>query len=121
MTVLDQQPTKIGQRVEEIFSNTRGWVRDLGERDGEKVAQVEWDEPNDLDGDVFPVVALRVVQVIQVDADWYEDPAMHPIVEVSYTPAGGETNYVVKGGHTLRGIDQIRLYLLGYHLTPNRR
>ena len=125
MAVLDQQPTKVGQRVQEIFSDTRGWVIDLGERNGEKVAQVNWDEPNDLDDDVFPVEALRVVQVIQIDADHYEDPALHPAVEVSYTPEDGVTNYVVNvpnlGQHTLRGRDQVQLWLLGYHLTPNRR
>jgi hypothetical protein len=121
--ITDQQPTKVGQRVADIFADTRGTITYLNENNE---AHVDWDEkPVGDEDEVFPLDALRVVQQIQIDADWYEDPALHPIVEVSYTPEDGVTNYVVNtptiGQHTLRGIDQIRLYLLGYHLTPNKR
>lgn len=125
MSVTDKLPTKVGQRVQEIFTDSRGWVMELGEdRDGRKVAVVEWDapEPNlGEDDSKFPVDALRVVEVIVIDADHYDDPAMHPVVEVSYTPEDKITNYVVNvptlGQHTLRGIDQVRLWLLGYSRT----
>lgn len=121
MSVTDQLPSKVGQRVQDVFTDSRGWVRELGDRNGTKVAVVAWDAPElelGEDDSVFPVDALRVVKVIVIDADHYQDPAMHPAVEVSYTPEGGVTNYVVNtksiGQHTLRGIDQVRLWLLGY-------
>lgn len=121
MSVTDKQPTKVGQRVQEVFSNSRGWVVGQTIVDGEPMSEVEWDEPNDLDGDLFPDDALRVVEVIVIDADHFEDPAMHPAVEVSYTPEDKVTNFVVNvptlGQHTLRGIDQVRLWLLGYSRT----
>lgn len=113
--VLDQTPNRVGQRVQEVFSDTRGWVISLDENS----AKVDWDEPNDLDGDVFPIDALRVVEVIRIDADHFEDPAMHPLVEVSYTPEDGITNFVVNtptlGQRTIRGVDQMQAYLIGYH------
>lgn len=113
--VLDQMPSRVGQRVQEVFSDTRGWVVDLG---GDR-AKVEWDEPNDLDEDVFPIDALRVVEVIRIDADHFEDPAMHPLVEVSYTPEDGITNFVVNtptlGQRTIRDVNEMRAYLIGYH------
>lgn len=121
MSVLDKQPTKPGQRVQETFSDTRGWLVALVTVDGEQMAEVDWDTPNEHDGDLFPVEALRVVEVIAIDVDHYEDPAMHPMVEVSYTPEGGDTNFVVNvpklGQHTLKGVDQMRLWLLGFHRT----
>lgn len=124
MAVLDKQPSKVGQRVQEVFTDSRGWVVELGRQGSVEVAVIDWDNPADLNGDddkVFPLDALRVVEVICIDADHYEDPAMHPAVEVSYRPAGGETNYVVNvpklGQHTLRGTDQIRAWLLGYSKT----
>lgn len=113
--VLDQMPSRVGQRVQEVFSDTRGWIVHLDEG----LARVEWDEPNDLDGDVFPIDALRVVEVIRIDADHYEDPAMHPLVEVSYIPEDGITNFVVNmptlGQRTIRDVNEMRAYLIGYH------
>jgi hypothetical protein len=115
MSVTEQQPTEVGQRVQEIFADTRGLVVELGERDGEKVAVVKWDEPNEHDEDVFPVDALRVVKAIQLDLDLYEDPATHPMVEYSYCGAGRRTHYVLKGGEVIKGRDLMRAWLLGYH------
>lgn len=118
MSVTDQQPTKVGQRVQEIFADSRGWVVELGRHEGQDCAVVEWDNPEpDLGADdsVFPLDALRVVEVICLDADHFEDPAMHPQVEVSYTPEDGTTNYVLKDGYTLRGTDAMRRWLLEYH------
>lgn len=119
--IIDELPSKVGQRVVDVFIGSRGWVRELGDRNGTKVAVVAWDAPEPSVGEddsVFPVDALRVVKHISIDLDHYQDPAMHPAVEVSYTPEDGITNYVVNtktiGQHTLRGIDQVRLWLLGY-------
>lgn len=114
MSVTEKQPTEVGQRVQEIFTDSRGWVVDIST----DRAKVKWDNPEPelgTDDDVFPLDALRVVEVIRLDADHFEDPAMHPAVELSYTPEDGVTNYVLKDGYTLRGIDAMRLWLLGYH------
>lgn len=115
MSVTDEQPTKVGQRVQEIFSDSRGWVVGLNFRTDEPTAIVDWDEPTDLGDDdrVFPIDALRVVKVIQIDADHYKDPATHPMVEESRTE-GDLTVYRLKSGTVIKGRDQMRLYLLGY-------
>lgn len=118
MSVTTTHPTKVGQRVQEAFTDSRGWVRELGERNGVKVAVVDWDEPQpDLaeDDSVFPVDALFTVKTIILDLDMYNDPSLHPQVEYSYCGAGRETHYVLKDGFTIKGLHHMRIWLLGYH------
>lgn len=114
MSVTDETPTRVGQRVEEIFSNTRGWVVDIST----DRAAVDWDhKPEGLadeDDKIFPVDALRVVKHIAIDLDLYKDPSLHPEVESSRTE-GDVTIYIIRGNLKIRGIEMMRLWLLGYH------
>ena len=115
MTVTQEQPTKIGQRVQEIYTDSRGWVTDLGVHCGVPSAVVDWDDKPVGDEDkVFPVDALRVVKVVQMDLDHYQDPSLHPKVESSNV-IDGVTTYNIKGGLTLKGIEMMRVWLIGYH------
>lgn len=116
MSVTKQHPNRVGQRVQDVYADSRGWVVELGEREGEKVAVVDWDEKPVGDEDaVFPIVSLLVVEVIRIDADLWEDPATHPLVEQTTTGTEHGTVYRLKGGQVLRGTDQMRAYMLGYH------
>lgn len=115
--IKDQQPTRVGQRVQDVFTDSRGWVRELGDREGVKVAVVAWDAPElelGEDDSVFPLDALRVVKVIQIDLDLYEDPTLHPAVEQATTGTEYGTVYRLKDGTVIKGIDLMRLWLLGY-------
>ncbi|QNJ57681.1 hypothetical protein SEA_KEANU_76 [Streptomyces phage Keanu] len=115
--VIDELPSKVGQRVQDVFVGTRGWVQELGERNGTKVAVVAWDEPEPSVGEddsVFPVDALRVVKRIAIDLDRYRDPALHPEVEESRTE-GDLTIYRLKDGTVIKGTDLMRTWMLGYH------
>lgn len=115
MSVTNEHPTRVGQRVQDIYDDTRGWVVELGEHEGEKVAVVDWDEKPVGDEDaVFPVTSLLVVRVIRIDADHWDDPATHPQVESAHTGTG-EPVYLLKTGSILKGRDQMRAWLLGYH------
>lgn len=120
MSVTDEKPTKVGQRVQEIFSDSRGWVVGINLRTDEPTAVVEWDEPTELGDDdrVFPLDALRVVRVIRLDVDHFEDPATHPAIEYSYVGTGRRTRYVTRTGTVLMGRDAARLWLMGYQSTP---
>lgn len=116
--IIDEIPTKVGQRVVDVFVETRGWVRELGERNGTKVAVVAWDNPEPSIGEddsVFPVDALRVVKHISIDLDMFQDPSLHPAVEQTTTGTEYGTVYRLKDGTVLKGIDQMRTWLLGYH------
>jgi hypothetical protein len=119
MSVTDQLPSKVGQRVQEIFTDSRGWVMELGEdRDGRKVAVIEWDapEPNlGEDDSKFPVDALRVVEMIRIDADVFEDPSKWDEVEQTTTGTEYGTVFKLKNGMVFKGIDTMRLFMLGYH------
>ncbi len=113
--VTDQQPTKVGQRVQEVFSDTRGWVTKLWtNEDGVPVADVEWDEPSDLDEDGFPIEALRVVEVIRIDADIFQDPSLWDQVEQTTTGTEHGIVYKLKNGMRFKGIDHVRSFMLGY-------
>lgn len=118
MTVTKIRPTRVGQRVQDVFTDSRGWVRELGERNGTKVAVVAWDAPElelGEDDTVFPIDALLVVKVIQIDADLYEDPSGHPLVEQVTTGTEHGSVYKLKTGEVLKGTGQMRAYLIGYH------
>lgn len=118
--IKDQLPSKVGQRVQDVFTDSRGWVRELGDRNGTKVAVVAWDAPELLlgeDDSVFPLDALRVVKVIQIDLDLWQDPSLHPAVEQTATGTEHGTVYRLKDGHVIKGIDLMRTWLLGYHET----
>lgn len=119
MSVTDNQPTKVGQRVQEVFSDSRGWVVGINIRTGEPTAIVDWDEPTDLGDDdrVFPLDALRVVEVIRVDVDHFADPGRSPLVEEVYHPEGPDdtfatTRYRFTDGEVAVGIDAARYSLL---------
>lgn len=113
MSVTDNQPTKVGQRVQEIFSNSRGWVTYINDN---AEVHVDWDEkPVGNEDEVFPADALRVVEVIRIDADLFEDPSGHPLVEQTTTGTEHGTVYRLTTGEVLKGRDQMRAYLLGYH------
>lgn len=117
MSVTDKQPTKVGQRVQEIFTNSRGWIIELGWHGGEDVAIVDWDEKPVGDGDeLFPLDALRVVQVIRMDLDWYNDPGCSPFIEmVSMADSAPDLNharYHWKDGGVSVGIDNARVSLM---------
>jgi len=120
MSVTDNHPTKVGQRVQEIFTDTRGWVRELGRHRGEDVAVVDWDQPvSELgeDDDVFPLTSLRVVEVIKLDVDHFADPSRSPLVEEVYNPEGPDmtfatTRYRFTDGEVAVGIDAARYALL---------
>lgn len=115
--IKDELPSREGQRVQDVFTDSRGWVRELGERNGTKVARVAWDAPElalGEDDSVFPIDALRVVKTIQIDLDLYTDPSLHPAVEESRTE-GYLTIYRLKEGHVIKGTELMRLWLLGYH------
>lgn len=119
MSVTDNQPTKVGQRVQEIFTDSRGWVVELGEQQGEKVAVVDWDVKSSVDEEdrVFPIEALRVIEVIRVDVDHFADPGRSPLVEEVYHPEGQDdtfatTRYRFKDGEVAVGLDAARYYLL---------
>lgn len=118
MSVTQDLPTKVGQRVQDVFTDSRGWVRELGDRNGTKVAVVAWDAPElelGEDDTVFPVDALRVVKHISIDADHFMDPSLHPVVEQVTTGTEHGSVYKLKTGEVMKGIDQMRSYLLGYH------
>lgn len=118
MTVkVGTHPTKIGQRVQDIYADTRGWVVEVGERQGgEKVAVIDWDDkPVGSEDAVFPVEALHVVEVVRIDADMFEDPSLSPLVEHTTTGTEHGTVYKLKSGTVLKGIEQMRLYMLGYY------
>ncbi|QJD54023.1 hypothetical protein SEA_GALACTICA_76 [Streptomyces phage Galactica] len=112
MSVTDQQPTRVGQRVQEIFSDSRGWVTYLNEN-GE--ASIDWDEPSEHDGDVFPISALRVVEVIRIDADLYEDPSTWFFIEQISNGTEHGPVYTLRNGVKLRGVEQLRQFMLGFH------
>lgn len=118
MSVTDNQPTKVGQRVQDIFANTRGWVIELGRHEGVDCAVVDWDEKReDLDDSVFPLDALRVVEVIRLDVDHFADPGRSPLVEEVKNPEGPDdtfatTRYRFTDGEVAVGIDAARYALL---------
>ena len=118
MSVTDKLPTKVGQRVQDMFVDTRGWIRELGERNGLKVAVVAWDNPAggavDEDDSVFPVDALRVVTTIVVDSDVYLDPSTWSEVEQTTTGTEHGTVYRLKSGTVIKGEEQMRAFLLGF-------
>jgi hypothetical protein len=115
MSVTDQQPTEVGQRVQEIFTDSRGWVTYLNEN-GE--VTVDWDEkPVGREDEVFPVDALRVVEVIRLDVDRFADPGRSPLVEEVTHPEGPDdafatTRYRFTDGEVAVGIDAARYFLL---------
>lgn len=115
MTVTQEQPTKIGQRVQEIYTDSRGRVTDLGVHGGVPSAVIDWDDkPVGDEDEIFPVDALRVVKVIRCDADWYIDPAASPHIEmVTDADMGPEqAKYHWVGGGASIGIDNARISLL---------
>jgi hypothetical protein len=120
MSVTDNLPTKVGQRVQDVFTDSRGWVRELGERIGVKVALVAWDAPElslGEDDSVFPVDALRVVEVIQLDVDHFADPGRSPLVQQITHPEGEDitfrtTRYKFTNGAVAVGLDAARYELL---------
>lgn len=116
MSVTNEFPTKVGQRVQEIYTDSRGWVVDLGKRHGVMSAKVDWDDkPADNLGDddaVFPVEALRVVECIKLDADWYIDPGKSPFVEMVTLADTTHARYHWKDGEVSTGIVAARVALL---------
>lgn len=112
MSVTDQQPTRVGQRVQEVFSDTRGWVIALV---GGNMAEVEWDDPSEHDGDMFPVDALRVVETIRIDADLYEDPSTWFFIEQISNGTEHGPVYTLRNGVKLKGVEQLRQFMLGFY------
>lgn len=118
MAVTDRKPTHIGQRVAETYSGSRGWVTGF---EGD-IAFVTWDEPDPVgteDARLFPIDDLRVVEVIVMDVDHYEDPAFHPEVEESRTGALVDRVYRLKDGTVLQGTPNARIELLRRSKTDN--
>lgn len=120
MSVTDNLPTKVGQRVQDIFTDSRGWVTYLNEN-GE--ALVDWDEKPVGDEDaVFPLDALRVVEIIRVDMDHFADPGRSPLVEQVSHPEGtgvdqfnidrSRTRYKFVDGSVAVGVNAARDELL---------
>lgn len=115
MSVTDQQPTKVGQRVQEGYTDSRGWVVELGKTGGIDCAVVEWDSKPVGDEDaVWPIDELRVVEVIRIDADVYMDPSTWSEVEQTTTGTEHGTVYKLKNGMVFKGIDPMRAFLLGF-------
>ena len=120
MSVTGEQPTRIGQRVQEIFTNSRGWVRELGHRHNVEVAVIEWDDKQPTLGDddrVFPLDALQVVQVISVDWDRWVDPGLSPLVsQVTHPdPANPDlrrARYEFDNGAMANGVSAARIELI---------
>ena len=115
--VKDQLPTRVGQRVQDVFTDSRGWVRELGWRETTQVAVVAWDAPElelGEDDTVFPLDALRVVEVIVIDADVYADPSIWSEVEQTTTGTEHGTVYRLKGGHVIKGIGEMRAFMIGF-------
>lgn len=115
MSVTDNRPTKIGQRVQEVFADSRGWVVGLNFRTDEPSALVDWDDkPVDDEDRVFPLDALRVVEVIRLDADHYAYPGHSPLVQLVSQAGEGVENarYTFVNGAVAKGIDAARIELL---------
>lgn len=120
MSVTDNHPTKVGQRVQEIFTDTRGWVVDIST----DRAKVDWDiKPDGVaeeDDAVFPLTALRVVEVIRLDVDHYADPSRSLLVQQVSHPEGldednidlSRSRYKFTNGAVAVGIDAARIELL---------
>lgn len=115
MSVTDNHPTKVGQRVQEVFTDSRGWVTYINDN---AEVHVDWDEkPVGNEDEVFPADALRVVEVIRVDVDHFADPGRSPLVEEVYHPEGPDdtfvtTRYRFKDGEVAIGLEAARYYLL---------
>lgn len=117
MSVTDNLPTKVGQRVQEVFNNSRGWIIELGRHQGEDVAIVDWDEkPVGDEDELFPLEAMRVVEVIRVDVDHYADPGRSPLVQMvsmaDSAPDLDHARYKFANGEVAVGIDAARIELL---------
>lgn len=117
MSVTDNRPTKVGQRVQEIYSDTRGWVIELGRHGGEDMAIVDWDDkPVGSEDELFPLDALRVVEVIRCDLDQFTDPGISPLVEMvslaDSAPDLDHARYRFTDGEVVVGIAAARLALL---------
>lgn len=109
MTVTDKHPTRVGQRVQESYGDTRGWVTGF---EGNEVL-VNWDEKYPVDHEVgnFLSDELRVVEVIRLDADHFTDPGLSPLTQ-QVTTGTEHVRYTFRDGHTARGLENARAHLL---------
>lgn len=115
MTVTEKHPDRIGQRVQEPYGDTRGWVIGF---DGPDV-EVDWDDANpEIDAQVglFHADQLRVVVEVRIDADHLLDPGLSPHVEQVVRGADKKrTRYKFKDGTMSQGINAARNHLLSLH------
>lgn len=113
MTVTDLHPSIIGQRVQEPYGDTRGYVTGFDDDD----VFVTWDQPEDVDAEVgdFKVDELRVVAEVRIDLDHLLDPSLSPLVE-QVTMNG--MRFEFRDGTICNGVTEARDHLLKLHRTP---
>jgi hypothetical protein len=105
-------PTLIGQRVQEPYGGTRGYITGF---DGEE-ALVAWDDPHPVDGEVgnFKTDELRVVVDIRMDLDHWMNPALSPLV-ARVVRGVGITSFEFKDGHVAKGLHEARHHMLTFY------
>lgn len=120
MQVTMEHPTRTGQRVQEIFTDSRGRIVSLTIRNNEACALVDWDQPfpeAGADDCVFPLSTLWVVQEVRLDWDHYIDPGKSPMVTVD-DPHNDRRRavYTFPNGNAVKGISAARVELVKHSI-----